>query len=232
MTTLLHIDTAGPIAIVGLSRDKQPIAFKQNEVSTTHAQFVQVAIQQLCKESGIALSQIDAVVVTLGPGSYTGLRVGLASAKGLAFALNKPLIGLSTLALLADVAIQNVENITIPNSNWQIFSMIDAKRMEVFGGIFSMQLVQIQMEQAMIIDVPFMHSLLEKGPIVCVGSGIDKTKQTLTHPDLYYCNEQYTIHHMIHLALEKYKANQFENIAYVSPSYLKEYYMPQSTKQR
>ena len=228
MTTLLYIDTAGPVALVGLSRDNQLIAYEQNEVPNTHAQFVQVAIQQISKASGITLPEIDAVVVTLGPGSYTGLRVGLASAKGIAFALNKPLIGLSTLALLANVAIQNIDDITTSSRHLQIFAMIDAKRMEVFGGLYSLQLAPLQAEQAMIIDIPLLESLLEKGPVVCVGSGIEKTNQTLQHPDLFFSTKNYTLQDLIQLASEKYKMGQFENLAYASPSYLKEYYMPGS----
>ena len=218
------------MALVGLSRDNQLIASEQNEVPNTHAHFVQVAIQQITKASGIILDEIDAVVVTLGPGSYTGLRVGLASAKGIAFALNKPLIGLSTLALLANVAIQNIEDITTPSSNLQIFAMIDAKRMEVFGGLYSLQLAPLQAEQAMIIDIPLLQSLLGKGPVVCVGSGIEKTKQTLQHPNLFFSTKNYTLQDLIKLASEKYKMGLFENLAYVGPSYLKEYYMPGSSK--
>jgi tRNA threonylcarbamoyladenosine biosynthesis protein TsaB len=105
VNTLLHIDTAGPDALIGISQDLQVIASKQNNLSNTHGEFVQAGVEELCKEAGISLKDMDAITVTMGPGSYTGLRVGLASAKGLAFALNKPLIGLSTLSLLAKAAV-------------------------------------------------------------------------------------------------------------------------------
>lgn len=105
MNTILHIDTAGPDALIGISQGLQVIASKQNNLSNTHGEFVQAGVEELCKATALQLKDIDAIAVTMGPGSYTGLRVGLASAKGLAFALNKPLIGLSTLSLLAKAAV-------------------------------------------------------------------------------------------------------------------------------
>lgn len=101
---LLHIDTTSEIALIGLSIQDQIIAQVTNQASQQHASFVQTSIESICKEHSFDLNQLDGIVVTLGPGSYTGMRVGLASAKGIAYALDKPLIGLSSLALIAKAA--------------------------------------------------------------------------------------------------------------------------------
>ena len=219
METLLYIDTAGPDALVGISKGQEILGFRENKVSTTHAEFVQVAVKELLISLSMTVSELDAVVVTLGPGSYTGLRVGLASAKGLAYALQKPLIGLSTLQLLAHRALQTLDQDAV-----QIFSMLDAKRMEVFGGVYDTSLNEIQAEQAFEINEDLLKSLLSKGKIVCIGSGITKTKTILEDEKIQFLEEHYSMDDLLALATVKWEAKQFEDLAYVSPSYLKEYY--------
>ena len=109
MATFLFIDTAAEKALVGISRDNVLLAVEENNVPNTHANFAQVAVATVLKKAGIPIQNLDAIVVTMGPGSYTGLRVGLATAKGIAYTIQKPLIGLSTLNALAAAAIQLAE---------------------------------------------------------------------------------------------------------------------------
>lgn len=232
MNTLLHIDTAGPEAIIGISQDLQVIASKQNNLSNTHGEFVQAGVEALCKEAGISLKDMDAIAVTMGPGSYTGLRVGLASAKGLAFALDKPLIGLSTLSLLAKAAVGHLietRNALLDDKQLQLFSMIDARRMEIFGAIYNSTLDYFTSEKAMILDKTLLHSLLSNGPLICIGSGVAKTKNLTENTDFHnklplFLDFSYSIHEMAALALVKLKANDFEDLAYSGPAYLKDYY--------
>lgn len=232
MNTLLHIDTAGPEAIIGISQDLQVIASKQNNLSNTHGEFVQAGVETLCKEAGISLKAMDAIAVTMGPGSYTGLRVGLASAKGLAFALDKPLIGLSTLSLLAKAAVGHLietRNALLDDKQLQLFSMIDARRMEIFGAIYNSTLDYLAPEKAIILDEPLLLSLLDNGPLVCIGSGVTKTKTLTQYPDFHnklplFLDASYSIHEMAALALVKLKSNDFEDLAYSGPAYLKDYY--------
>ena len=232
MNTLLHIDTAGPDALIGISQDLQVIASKQNNLSNTHGEFVQAGVEELCKEVGISLKVMDAIAVTMGPGSYTGLRVGLASAKGLAFALNKPLIGLSTLSLLAKAAIGHLietRNDLLDDKQLQVFSMIDARRMEIFGAIYNSSLDYLAPEKAIILDEPLLHSLLTNGPLICIGSGVAKTKILTQHTDFHnklpiFLDCSYSIDNMAALAVDKFKANDFEDLAYSGPAYLKDYY--------
>jgi len=225
LATFLYIDTAGDRAAIAISKNTQLMSIEYNEVSTTHASFVQVAIQSVLEKCGISIRNIDAVAVTLGPGSYTGLRVGLASAKGIAYALEKPLIGISTLALLAKEATTHPAFLEHKNLI-QVFSMIDAKRMEVFGAIYSAQLTTILPEQAIVLDAPFILSFLQNGPLICVGNGATKTKNMLTAEHLYFMESTYTMNSFIQLVLTKWENQDFEDVAYSKPAYLKEFYQP------
>ena len=232
MNTILHIDTSGPDAIIGISQDLKIIASKQNNLSNTHGEFVQAGVDELFRETAMQLKNINAIAVTMGPGSYTGLRVGLASAKGLAFALNKPLIGLSTLSLLAKAAIGHLietRNALLDEKQLQVFSMIDARRMEIFGAIYNRSLDYLSAEKALILDEALLHALLSHGPLICIGSGVAKTKILTQHANFHnklpqFLDCSYSIHEMAALAVDKFKANDFEDLAYSGPAYLKDYY--------
>lgn len=223
MATLLHIDTAGEKAMVAISQNGVLIAIQENEVFQTHASFLQVAIQTLVTETTIPLNSIDAIAVTMGPGSYTGLRVGLSSAKGIAYALNKPIIGLSTLALLANAASKHRWFIE-KKEQVQIFAMIDAKRMEVFGAIYDSQLNCQLTEQAIVIDSNYLANLVEKHPTICIGSAATKAKALLDNPSIVYVEESYNILDSIQLADAAFTKGEFADTAYSSPSYLKEFF--------
>jgi tRNA threonylcarbamoyladenosine biosynthesis protein TsaB len=228
LALFLYIDTAGDKATIALSKDQTILAVASNEQPTSHANFVQVAIENVLEKVQLKLSSIDAIVVTLGPGSYTGLRVGLASAKGIAYALNKPLIGLSTLALLAEHAYNHtiVKNL---GGDYTLFSMIDARRMEVFGAVYDKQLNVLLPEQAIVLDSSFLENLLAQGPLVCIGNGAPKTMQLHPSPHLHFIPENYEIKDMLKLAIEKWEQSAFESTAYSSPAYLKDFYQ-QPTK--
>lgn len=223
MSILLHIDTSGETASVAISKGEVLLAMEQNFQSNGHASFVQTAIQTLIKNTGISFNELDAISVTMGPGSYTGLRVGLSSAKGIAYAINKPLIGLSTLSLLADRALFH-EQIIQGNHKIQIFSMIDAKRLEVFGAIYSTAKKVLLAEQPIILEASFFQEVLKNGPLLCVGNGVAKTKEMINDPHIYFGENSYTIQDIIKAALSKWQNKEFEDIAYSKPNYLKDFY--------
>jgi len=223
LATLLHIDTAGEKAMVAISQNGVLKAIQENEVFQTHASFLQVAIQTLVTETAIPLNSIDAIAVTMGPGSYTGLRVGLSSAKGIAYALNKPIIGLSTLTLLANAASKHAWFIE-KKEQVQIFAMIDAKRMEVFGAIYDSQLNCQLAEQAIVIDSNYLASLVEKHPTICIGSAAAKAKALLNNADIVFVEQSYNILDSIQLADAAFTKGEFADTAYSSPSYLKEFF--------
>lgn len=222
MATFLIIDTALEEAIVALSKDGKMIAELSNTEANSHASFIQVAIANLLEGQRMAMTELDAIVVTLGPGSYTGLRVGLATAKGIAYTLQKPLIGLSTLHALATAAIQLVpKSIKGP---YQIFSMIDARRMEVFGAIYDVSGKPVVQEQAMVLDQAKWNDLISQ-PTVCIGNGHLKTKVFSSTFEVTNLNGRYTIQVLLEMAMVKWEAGQFEDLAYVGPNYLKEVYI-------
>jgi tRNA threonylcarbamoyladenosine biosynthesis protein TsaB len=218
----LIIDTSSEKALIGIGKGELILAQRQNAEAQSHANFVQVAIEECGKEIGISLAALDAIVVTMGPGSYTGLRVGLASAKGMAFALNKPLIGLSALELLATAAQQTDAGKNLAKEG-HIFSMIDAKRMEVFGAIYTPSLQIVEKEQPIILSMAYMQQW-SKTPLLCIGSGVAKTQTNFETENVHYLTENYTLTHCLTLANQKWAQKEFEDLAYSSPSYLKDFY--------
>ncbi len=221
---MLFIDTATEKAIVALTIDQKMIGYKENEVANTHAVFVQVAIEEIMKEANFSLPNLDAIVVTLGPGSYTGLRVGLASAKGIAYALNKPLIGLSTLHLLAKHALYQIPTLIANMQYSKVFTAIDARRMEVFGAFFNHKEEALSNEEAIILDRAFFEQHTQEGPLVCIGSGNKKIKEAFSDLPLYFIDSHYTIKELMEMALTKFQKGQFEDLAYSAPTYIKEVY--------
>ena len=222
MANLLIIDTALEEAIIALGKDGKIVAELSNKETHSHASFIQVAIDTVLERQQMAMTELDAIAVTIGPGSYTGLRVGLATAKGIAYALQKPLIGLSTLSALATAAIQLAPNTTqLP---FQIFAMIDARRMEVFGAVYDPSCNPIIQEQAMVLDQAKWNSLICQ-PTLCIGSGQAKTKDFTAPHQVKYLEGHYTSQILLDMALTKLNAGQFEDLAYVGPNYLKDVYI-------
>jgi tRNA threonylcarbamoyladenosine biosynthesis protein TsaB len=222
LANLLIIDTALEEAIVALSMDGKIVAELTNKETHSHASFIQVAIAKVLAEQQMAIGDLDAIAVTLGPGSYTGLRVGLATAKGIAYSLQKPLIGLSTLSALATAAIRLSPNIVEPP--FQIFAMIDARRMEVFGAVYDTSCNPIVLEQAMVLDQAKWTSLISM-PTICIGNGLAKTKEFSAPHQVKYLEGHYTSQVLLDMAITKLNAAQFEDLAYVGPNYLKEVYI-------
>jgi len=222
LAKLLIIDTALEEALIALSKDGKIICELTNKETHSHASFIQLAIEKLLQDQQMKISELDAIAVTLGPGSYTGLRVGLATAKGIAYALQKPLIGLSTLSALASAAIDLASNSTVPP--YQIFSMIDARRMEVFGAIYDASLKPIVQEQAMVLDQTKWDSLIMQSTI-CIGNGHFKTKDFNSSYQVSYLDGSYTSQVLANLAMAKWASREFEDLAYVGPNYLKDVYI-------
>ncbi len=219
MPIILHIDTATEFASVCLSDDDKILAFEANQEQKNHASFLQPAIQKMMLASKIHLKDIDAISVTNGPGSYTGLRVGLASAKGLCFALNKPLITLSTLEIMATASIEGNNQ-----SEFLYCPMIDAKRMEIFTALFTNELILVKDTQPMIIDENCFADYLKKQTIIFSGSGAEKAKSIIKSSNAIFSDVHHSAKNMIALSIHKFQKNNFSDIAYTSPNYGKEFY--------
>lgn len=218
MSLILNIDTALAAASVSLSENGTVSESLTNPETKDHAAWLQPAIAEMLKKSGRSLKEISAVAVSNGPGSYTGLRVGLASAKGICFALGIPLITIGTLPVMANAVIDQAENLICP--------LIDARRMEVFTAVYDKNLQQILAPQAMILQPSSFESLLETGPVLFCGSGSLKLQALLSHPGARFTAISGTTYSLSQLSYNCFKRGEFADPAYSEPYYGKEFYTP------
>ncbi len=221
MALILNIDTSSALAFIVLSSDENCIATITNNEQKTHASFVQPAIKEIFSKSTFSLADIDAVSVVAGPGSYTGLRVGMASAKGICYALNKPLILLDTLALMALAAIKCEAFI---NFNGFFCPMIDARRMEVFTAVFNKQLEQKLDPQALILEADSLDDFLVKNQVLFVGDGAKKFKKINSNPNALFDDILYDENTISALSSRTFSEKNFASLAYCEPLYVKEFY--------
>ena len=225
MPTILNIDTATEHAGVCLSRDNEILARIESSEQKNHAAFVQPAIEAMMRQTGIALKDIDAVAATAGPGSYTGLRVGLSSAKGICYALQKPLILINTLEVMAQAVISGQPTL-VADANTLLCPMIDARRMEVFTALYNSRLQQIEAPHALIVESSSFETLLENQPVIFSGSGHQKLQKILSHPNAIFVSVQHHAGHLATRALIAYESNCFADLAYSEPLYTKEFFDP------
>ena len=216
MSFVLHIDTAGQIASIAISANDTLLVEKLNANQFDHASWIHSALQEAMHEINLSLDKLDAVSVTIGPGSYTGLRVGLSTAKGLCYALEKPLITIPTLQLMASV----VEC----DSNAWICPMIDARRMEVYYAIYDTSLQEIQPAQALILNAESFLAELETHNIIFCGNGMEKFKPLCSSDKASFSTASATAAAMISIALGKFLKKEFADLAYCTPLYVKEFY--------
>ena len=220
MSLILNIDTASENAHVSFAKNGQVLKALGSESQKEHASFLQTAIRQLSISTGITLKDLDAVAVTAGPGSYTGLRVGMASAKGLCYALKKPLITMSTLEILTVSALQFFRD---EGETVLFCPMMDARRMEVFTAVYKNDLTIYLPPCATILDEFSFENELSKNKIIFFGSGAAKWKMICNHSNAFFervsiLPESMSIQSNI-LFLQK----KFTALAYSEPLYLKEF---------
>jgi tRNA threonylcarbamoyladenosine biosynthesis protein TsaB len=215
MPIILNIETATKNCSVAIAKEGKTIAFREiAEQNFSHAEKLHVFIEELLTENQLQFSDLSAIAVSQGPGSYTGLRIGVSSAKGFCYALNIPMIAIDTLQLIAK-QIQIEEGIIIP--------MIDARRMEVFTAFYDKNYQQIRNTQAEIIDETSYQEISET--IHLVGDGTEKFKNTLTdnkfifHSDVVFPSAK----QMTQLSFDKFIKNDFVDVAYFEPYYLKDF---------
>lgn len=222
MALLLNIDTATEFASVCLSEDDKIMYLQESRDQKNHASFIQPAIDQICQTTGIPLKELDAISVTLGPGSYTGLRVGLSTAKGLCYALNKPLILVNTLEVMAQAAMAAHQ--TPGEDNILFCPMIDARRMEVFTAIYDIHFLAVMPPCALVLAEGSYEEKLSGHTLIFSGSGSGKLKKLGCPINGIFID---SIHNASNLAVQAIKAfqkKQFSNLAYSEPAYLKEFY--------
>jgi len=220
---ILNIETATTNCSVSLSKNGETLVLKEDyDEGYSHAERLHIYIDAVLKEANISQSQIDAIAISKGPGSYTGLRIGVSAAKGLCYALNKPLISIPTLESLAH-QIKCEDGVIIP--------MLDARRMEVYSAIFDSDYNQIRETQAQILNEDSFKDYLAEGNVYFIGNGVEKTKTLITHPNAVFIEGKLPSSNEISLlAYNKYKISDIEDAAYFEPYYLKDFVALKPTK--
>lgn len=227
MALLLHIDTATEHASVCISRDNELLHELHSPDQKNHASFIQTAINELIGITHVSLKDIDAIAVSAGPGSYTGLRVGMSTAKGLCYALNKPLILVNTLQVIANSAIRYFETKHEPlNSAWLICPMIDARRMEVFTAVYTIDFKEVVAPTAMILDNTSLDTVLQNQKVIFCGNGVHKAADVIKQENAVFIDVQHSAKDLILFAVNSFNLRHFADIAYSEPFYLKEFFSP------
>lgn len=222
MALILNIDTATERAGVCLSKDGKVLQELAHDDQKNHAGFIQPAIRELMLKTSYSLADVDAIAVTAGPGSYTGLRVGLATAKGLCFTLSKPLLLINTLEVMAQAALRA----GVPASDILLCPMIDARRMEVFAGMYTTQLQAVQSPSAVILTEESFKEILDKEAVLFMGNGSIKFKAIVQHSNAMFSDVQHGARDLGVLAEAAFERNDTADLAYSEPFYLKEFFNP------
>lgn len=228
MAVILNIETSTDVCSVALTSEGQVLDHRENYEGQTHATLLSQYVKEMLDYARSREMKIDAIAVSIGPGSYTGLRIGLSEAKGLAFGLGVPLIGVNTLQLLT---VTTMFNHFIDDDNLLYVPMIDARRMEVYTAAYAPSLEAVLEPQAMILDEQSFGHLLDQGyTLVLMGNGSDKARQVLSRDGVRFVEGVKPVAvDMLALAEKAYREQAFIDVAYSTPLYLKEF---QATKPR
>jgi tRNA threonylcarbamoyladenosine biosynthesis protein TsaB len=223
MSLILQIETATIACSVALAKDGKLLDIKLVNERNRHAEVITLFAEELIRDAGLAYNDLDAIAVSSGPGSYTGLRIGTSTAKGLCFALDKPLIAIQTLHAMAS-GIINHEGY-VYDEQVLLCPMIDARRMEVYTAVFTFTGDMIKPTAAEIIDENSFSSLLGNKKILFFGDGAEKCKSVLgENPNaLFYPGFINSAADLTLKAAEKWKNKEFEDVAYFEPYYLKDF---------
>lgn len=219
---VLLIETATDSCSVALAKNSEIISEKFINEPKAHASVIGGYVTDILAENSIAMADCSAVAVSKGPGSYTGLRVGVSIAKGLCYGAGKPLISVCTLATIAQMALDN--NLYTGEGDFTIIPMIDARRMEVYTANFSSKGEQLTPVEAKILDENSYAAELAAGPVLFTGNGAEKFKELVgNNPNAYFAPQAPHATGMRVIASAKLEAGEFEDNAYFEPFYLKDF---------
>lgn len=233
--TILLIETSTEVCSVALSVGDSLVDQIISREPRAHTSIISVITEELLSKNSVSLEMCDAIAVSEGPGSYTGLRVGVSFAKGLCFGASKPLISVGSLTLLATLASTEIINDKAKTNSKKnidkitIVPMIDARRMEVYTASYSLteekeSPIKAQSSvQALVIDSNSFSSELQQGQLFFCGDGAQKVSKVITHPNARFINIEALAKGMIATAVEKFHKKEFEDVAYFEPFYLKEF---------
>ena len=250
MEIIILIETSTALCSTALAEDGTITSYRESSAPKAHASLTAVFVQEMLAERGLTLADCDAVCVSMGPGSYTGLRVGVSTAKGLCFGSGKPLLAVGTLdTLVAQAADEagaegRADAAGGAGQYRYIIPMIDARRMEVYTAVFeptgasatangiegSLSYSQITETAPVIIDENSFAKELEAGPVLFIGDGAGKCADVIKHPNANFCQCHPKASAMLSPALEAFRKGDFKDVAYFEPFYLKEFVATVSKK--
>ena len=216
MPLILNLETATKSCSVALAENGNVIALKELvSEQFSHAEKLNLFIEDVLKEANRSMNDLSAVAVSAGPGSYTGLRIGSSTAKGICYALDLPLISINSLMALA--SLRSIES-------GLICPMFDARRMEVYSAVYTSELQIIKPTDAVIIDKHSFEDLLGEGKMLFLGPGAEKCREVINHPNADFdLGTEVSAAGMVGLSYAKYLESQFEDVAYFEPAYLKDF---------
>lgn len=216
MSLLLNIDTALDTASVCLAKDDEVLQLSFNKDQKDHASWLHHTIAELLQKADHTIKDLDAIAVSIGPGSYTGLRVGLATAKGFCYALQIPLIAVNTLKLLAFAVKDEAPGLICP--------LIDARRMEIFAAVFDKNMNEKVAPHSMIVDENSFSTLLASHKVLFCGTGAKKSQPIIPAKNAAFSNTMADASHLALLSFPFFTSKRFADLAYSEPFYLKEFY--------
>ncbi len=231
MALILSIETGTDICSVGLARDGELLSLRESDEGRDHAKKVALFVDELLSQTGIAPEELDAVAVGMGPGSYTGLRIGVSFAKGLCYGLQIPLIAVGSLDALVEVAKEDNEAGILDVESWEksiLCPMVDARRMEVYTQIFASDGTPLSEVSAEIVTEESFSQWREKGEFVIFGNGAAKCQEVLK--DAKYIEVVPSARGLVRLAEQRFSEGKVEDIAYFEPFYLKDFVVIPSKK--
>lgn len=223
MSLLLCIDTSTTHASVALAKGDKLLCIKINENQKEHASFLQPAIQEMMREMELSLSGLQAIAVTSGPGSYTGLRVGFASAKGLCYALQIPLITISTTVVMSAAALKYIAHEPVTGTPILLCPMIDARRLEVFTALYSPDLIQLAGNSAVILTPDSFADILQSNAVYFFGNGAAKWKNICRHQNSFFPDVLWNANDMLKFAYNQFQHRAFTPLADAIPDYGKDF---------
>ena len=226
MARILLLETSTAVLSVALAEDGQLIAERCCTQPRMQASLTAPLVKEVLDQAGLSVRDCDAICVSKGPGSYTGLRVGVSTAKGLAFGAGKPLLAIGTLDILAEGARPQLRAV----GDGLIVPMIDARRMEVYCAVYDGSGKQLSPVEAKVIDAESFAEELAKGPVLFVGDGAPKCQSVLSSPNAHFQEAYPQASAMATLAEKAYNEKRFEDLAYFEPYYLKDFVATVSRK--
>lgn len=237
MERIILIETSTALCSTAMVEDGKIVCYRESLENRAHASLTAVFVDEMLKERGCSLNECSAVCISEGPGSYTGLRVGVSTAKGLCFGAGIPLLSVGTLEILVNQALQKhtsdgfqLERDDDKLAFKYIVPMIDARRMEVYSAIFEGNGTRVTDTEAKIIDGDSFSDILAEGPVLFIGDGAAKCTDTLTHPNAHFIQTCPKASAMLEPAERELSERHFRDVAYFEPFYLKEFVATTSKK--